>query len=60
MREGQDVRAEVIDFYRPEVVALVETWLTGYRWFGRNRRMLNRKAVRGSGGVGLLVCEEVL
>ena len=68
MREGHDMRAKVIDFYKPDVVALVETWLRGeeeiavegYRWFGRNRRNLHRKAVRGSGGVGLLVREEVL
>ena len=68
MRERHDMRAEVIDFYRPSVMALVEAWLKreeeivveGYRWFGRNRRSLHTKAVRGSGGVGLLVCEEVL
>ena len=68
MREGHDMRTKVIDFYKPDVVALVETWLRGeeeivvegYRWFGRNRRNLHRKAVRGSGGVGLLVREEVL
>ena len=58
----------MIDFYRSVVMALVETWfkgeeeivVEGYRWFGRNRRSLHRKAVRGSGVVGLLVCEEVL
>ena len=68
MREEHDVRAEVIDFYRPDVEVLVETWLEGeeeivvegYRWFGRNRRRLHSQAVRGSGGVGLLGCEEVL
>ena len=32
----------------------------GYRWFGCNRRTLHRKAVRGSGGVGVLIREEVL
>ena len=44
----------------------METWLKGekeivvegYVWFGRNRKSLYRRAVRGSGG--LLVCEEVL
>ena len=68
MRESHDMRAEVIDFYKPDMMALVETWLKGeeeivvegYRWFGRNRRNLHRNAVRGSGGVGLLVREEVL
>ena len=29
MREDHDVRAKVIDFYKPDVVALVETWLKG-------------------------------
>ena len=27
MRERHDKRAEVIDIYRPDVMALVETWL---------------------------------
>ena len=56
MWEEGDVRAEIIDFYRPDVVALVE----GYTWFGQNRRHLHKKAVRGSGGVGVLIREEVL
>ena len=68
MRAVHDVKAEVIDYYRPDVIALVETWLKGeeeimvegYRWFGYNRRTLHRKAVRGSGGVGVLIREEVL
>ena len=55
MRRIHDMRAEVLDFYRPDVMALVETWLKedevidvkGYLWFGRNRRSLHRKAVRG-------------
>ena len=50
------------------MVALIEMWLKGeeeitvegYRWFGRNRWRLHSRAVRGSGGVGLLVHEEVL
>ena len=29
MREEHNVRAEAIDFYRPDVEALVETWLEG-------------------------------
>ena len=29
MREEHGIRADVIGFYRPEVVALVETWLKG-------------------------------
>ena len=46
----------------------METWLKaedvlaveGYKWFGQNRRRLHKKAVRGSGGVGVLIREEVL
>ena len=41
----------------------METWLRedeevefeGFRWFGQNRSQLNKKVVRGSGGVGILV-----
>ena len=31
-----------------------------YKWSGNNRKHLYRKAVRGSGGVGVLIREEVL
>ena len=42
MIEGHDIRTEVKDFYKPDVVALMETWLKGekeivvegYWWFG--------------------------
>ena len=68
MEDVLDMRAKVVDLYRPDVIAVVETLLRGeevvevdgYRWVGRNRRGLHRKAVRGSGGVGLLIKEEVL
>ena len=67
-KEDLDIRAEVIDLYRPDIVALVETWLKGheevvvegYKWFGNNRKHLHRKTMRGSGGVGVLIREEVL
>ena len=29
MREDHDMGAKVIDFYKPDVMALVETWLKG-------------------------------
>ena len=35
-------------------------WKVSYRWFGCNGCTLHRKAVRGSGGVGVLIREEVL
>ena len=61
--ESNDFRAKVINFFQPDVACLVETWLKddekvdydGYCWFGHNRSCLSRKAVRGSGGVGVLV-----
>ena len=34
--------------------------MEGYKWFGNIRKHLHRKAVRGSGGVGVLIREEVL
>ena len=58
----------MIDFYKPDVMALVETslkvheeetFVDDYRWFGRNARRLHSKVVRGLGGVGFLVNEEL-
>ena len=68
MEDVLDMRAKVVDLYRADVIAVVETWMRGeevievdgYRWVGRNRKGLHRKAVRGSGSVGLLIKEEVL
>ena len=58
----------MIAFYKPDVVAVVESWLTGedevvmegYRWIGHSRRRLHKNAVRGSGGVGVLDKEDLL
>ena len=45
-----------------------ETWfkeddddldVTGYRWFGYNSRLLNKRAVKGSGGLGVLVSNNI-
>ena len=68
LNDEYDMRSAVIGFYGPDVVAVVESWLKGedklvvegYKWFGNNRRHLHKNAVRGSGGVGILVREEVL
>ena len=62
------IRAKVINLFKPDVVCLVETWLKedkgvvfdDYEWFGHNRALVSRKAVRGSGGVGLLVKKLIL
>ena len=66
--ENRDIRAKVINFFQPDVVCLTETWLKGnegvvfdeYEWFGHNRVLVSRKAVRGSGGVGVLVKNVIL
>ena len=47
MRVMNDMRAKVLDYCKPDVLALVETWLKdreeivvdGYKWFGCNRHM---------------------
>ena len=49
-------------------VIIVESWLKGedeavvegYKWFGNNEKHRHKNAVRGSGGVGILVKDEVL
>ena len=62
------MRSAVIGFYSPDVVAVVKSWLKGedeamvegYKWFGNNRKHLHKNTVRGPGGVGILVKDEVL
>ena len=66
--ESRDIRAKVINFFQPDILCMTETWLRGdevvmfdgYEWFGHNRTSVSRKAVRGSGRVGVLVKESVL
>ena len=44
-----------------DIVCLCETWLRDneniscdyYKWIGQNRRALSRRAVKGSGGIGV-------
>ena len=63
-----DVRSLVLKQYQPDIVGVVESWLRkdeevvfeGYKWFGNNRKVIHKKAVRGSGGVGVLVKESLL
>ena len=63
-----DMRTKVFQMFQPDVVWVAETWLrdgdaaamVGYSWFGHNRQALNRKAVRGSGGVGVFVRNALL
>ena len=68
LNDEYDMRSAVIGFYSPDVVAVGVSWLKGedeavvegYKWFGNNRKHLHKNAVRGSGGVGILVKDEVL
>lgn len=58
----------VLNHFRPDVIGVVETWLhgdevisvPGYTWLGNNRSKLNKKAVRGLGGVGVLISMKTL
>ena len=66
--QERDTWAQVISYYRPDVLALAETWLKGdkvinvqgHKCFGQNRKQLNKKARRGSGGVGVLIRDDIL
>ena len=63
-----DIRSLVLNHYKPDVIGVVESWLRGdeeasfegYKWFGNNRKSVHKRAVRGSGGVGVLVREPLL
>ena len=35
-------------------------YVQGYKFFGHNRKQLNKRAKRGSGGVGVLIRDEIL
>ena len=51
-----------------DIIYLCETWLRkdqtvslpGYSWFGQNRFLISQRAIRGSGGVGILVKSSLL
>ena len=57
----------MIENFNTDISCLCETWLAkadkinvnGYKWIGQNRSKLAKNAVRGSGGVGLLVKERL-
>ena len=57
----------IIKHLNLDIFALCETFLTGtnevniegYKWFGNNRSMLHKKATRGSGGVGVLIKDDI-
>ena len=51
---------DIFDIY---IICLCETWLFNnnviqcdrYKWIGQNRLAISKRAIRGSGGVGVLV-----
>ena len=61
------LRENVILATNLDIVCLCETFLRnseaisleGYKWIGHNRTNISRRAVRGSGGVGVLVKESM-
>ena len=56
-----DIRAQAISVLQPDVFAMTETWLQNDesvkvdKWVGNNRKQTHQRALRGSGGVGLLI-----
>ena len=61
------LRECVVQAMNLDIICLCETFLRnndsinieGYRWFGNNRKTISRRAIRGSGGVGILVKESL-
>ncbi|CAG2245923.1 unnamed protein product [Mytilus edulis] len=59
--------AECVRYYNLHILGLVETHLTGntginidgYTWFGLNRKEIHIRAKTGSGGVGILIRNDV-
>ena len=57
------LREDIINYISSDIFGIVETHLTGdkninvpnYTWFGFNRTMQNKRAKKGSGGVGIFV-----
>ena len=53
MTSEEDCRQKVADFYQLDVMIVAESWLKeeevavlkGYRWWGRNRKYVNERAV---------------
>ena len=58
----------IIDKGHYDIICLCETWLRnndgisvpGYTWYGNNRKVISKRAIRGSGEVGLLINSDLL
>ncbi|VDI45625.1 Hypothetical predicted protein [Mytilus galloprovincialis] len=66
--DNSQFRKLVLEYSNCDVFAVTETFLrrdenleiNGFKFYGNNRKNLNRNAIRGSGGVGLLVKLDLL
>ena len=66
--DNSNLRRNIIDYMNLDIIILCETFLKnkeiitlpGYNWIGHNRTNLSKRAVRGSGGVGVLVDNTLL
>ena len=64
------LRGNVIKALKLDVICICESFLTGdgdheillegYTWLGNNRKAISKRAIRGSGGVGILVSNRIL
>ena len=67
-RTGSNTREHLVTNLNLDILCLCETFLVGkqelqlsnYIWYGNNRKSISRRAVRGSGGVGILVHRSIL
>ena len=66
--ESMNMRLGVFNRFKPDIICVAETWLKGedvarfdgHTWLSCNRRSLSRRAVRGSGGVGVFFRNVIL
>ena len=66
---SQQLKSNVITTSRLDIICIAETLiltneneihLKGYKWFGNNRRNISKRAIRGLGGVGILIKNSIL
>ncbi|VDI68964.1 Hypothetical predicted protein [Mytilus galloprovincialis] len=66
--QAKRIRESVLNYLNLDIIGVCETFLknddnieiSGYQWYGHNRKFKNAKTKRGSGGVGVLIKVEVL
>ena len=67
MGKTTELKVHLIKHLNFDIIALCETFLTedniidieNYSWFGNNILNIDKRATRGSGGVGILVKNEI-